>query len=156
MQFEEGSGETVVWFVKNIGQKRKDNAELYSPVFTSIPFHYTFRMKIRSNGPGMMNEGCLSCGINLRQGPKDEEAIWPFDLCFTLRAVDVLGNTVEEATIDAKQESVDVAQTAFERPSTDNMLSRGWGNFLNFSDHEDSTIITNDTLHLELHIMRHR
>eukprot|EP00300_Choanocystis_sp_HF-7_P019708 c20409_g1_i4.p1 GENE.c20409_g1_i4~~c20409_g1_i4.p1 ORF type:complete len:157 (+),score=39.23 c20409_g1_i4:713-1183(+) len=150
MQYLEGNGETFVWMVDQ--PMRENNLEIYSPEFVSAAFRYTFRIKVRLNGPNSLNAGSMSCGLNLRSGPHDDEIAWPFSLTFTGRVVDVMGQVVESATTRPSLESDDSTAIAFQRPEVDNTLSRGWGNFLVFAEHNMDELLVNGKLQLELHL----
>ena len=111
LQHVDGDGERFHWFVKRMSSVWSQQAEIYSPTFTSSRFDYTFRLKLRANGTGSPNEGFLSCGLNLREGPQDDSATWPFNLSFEVRCVDLMGDTVESAQIHAADETEDTILT---------------------------------------------
>jgi hypothetical protein len=108
------------------------------------------------NGERSLNQGCMSCGINFRKGAVDDLAQWPVDLVFTLSVVDISGFVVESAVIDTRTESDDTVAVAFAKPEENNELSRGWGNFFTWSEHNLSDVLVNDTMNLQLHFTRQR
>eukprot|EP00299_Pterocystis_sp_00344_P020396 c9_g1_i1.p1 GENE.c9_g1_i1~~c9_g1_i1.p1 ORF type:complete len:300 (-),score=69.13 c9_g1_i1:871-1770(-) len=155
-QYIDGDGETFVWMLNDFEAKRSRNAELFSPEFYSTKFSYTFRLKVRMNGSGSTNEGCMSCGVNFRPGQGDDSAKWPVDLVYTLSIIDCLGGLVESASIDTLKQTEDTVEVAFQRPDGNNELSRGWGNFITWAEHNLSDLIVNDTMQLQLHMHRSR
>ena len=114
-----------------------------------------FRIKARMNGAGSLNEGCISCGLNFRQGENDDKARWPVDAVITLSAIDSGGRVAESATMDSLQQTDDTIEVAFQRPGEGNELSRGWGNFLCWADH-GKELLTNGGLQLLLRLHRNR
>ncbi len=107
------------------------------------------------NGAGSLNEGCLSCGLNFRKGEQDEKARWPVDAVITLAALDSGGRVAESAVMDSLQQTEDTIEVAFQRPSENNELSRGWGNFLCWADH-GKELLSNGSLQVQLKLHRNR
>jgi len=148
--------ETFVWLAPNVSQSLEvcEREELWSPIFTSSVFLYSFKMKLVLWRQG--NGGAASCGVMLVEGPSDGLALWPCDVLLTLRVCNET-SVIKERYLQTDQEPDDVIRVSFTRPSSASpQKARGWQNVLEWPEPAKlfTVLLPNGALQLQLHMCR--